>query len=140
MDLLIEYALGFVGRPYIWGGSGLPGFDCSGLVQELLKFLGACPPGDSTAQGLFDHFEANARQNSFTCGALAFFGESVTRITHVGMLLNSNQMIEAGGGNSTCTSPEMAAKLNAFVRIRPIKSRKDLVAVLRPSYPVVGLM
>jgi hypothetical protein len=39
-------------------------------------------------------------------------------------------MIEAAGGNSKCISVEIANKLNAKVKISPIKKRKDLVAVI----------
>jgi hypothetical protein len=37
---VIETAASFLGRPYVWGGLGIPGFDCSGLVYESFK-LGA---------------------------------------------------------------------------------------------------
>ena len=48
-----EYALKFVGRPYIWGGDGSGkcggGFDCSGLVLECLWAFGILPNGDRIA-------------------------------------------------------------------------------------------
>ena len=40
------------------------------------------------------------------------------------------EMIEAGGGGSRVTDLENAIKYNAFVRVRPIARRSDLVAVI----------
>ena len=34
---LTEYAEKFIGKPYIWGGRGGDGFDCSGLVTHVLN-------------------------------------------------------------------------------------------------------
>jgi cell wall-associated NlpC family hydrolase len=33
-DAAVDYALGQVGKPYVWGGAGPRGFDCSGLVMR----------------------------------------------------------------------------------------------------------
>lgn len=142
MEILIQYALSFVGNPYKWGGDDpIDGFDCSGLIQELLASVGLDPSGDQTAQGLFNYFQAgNGSWNDYSAGSLAFYGESVTKITHVAMLLDQFRIIEAGGGGHTCTNREMAAKLNAYVRIRLVKKRGDLVAVIKPYYRTIGVI
>jgi cell wall-associated NlpC family hydrolase len=136
LETAIEYAKQFIGLPYIWGGDDpLTGFDCSGLVQEILASVGLDPEGDQTAQGLYDYFVK--RPNTKTAqgpGALVFFGQSITKITHIGFMINDFQMIEAGGGGSKTLSLKDAATQNAFVKIRPASRRKDLVAVLLPSY------
>jgi hypothetical protein len=67
-------------------------------------------------------------------GALVFFGKEISKITHVGFALDHNVMIEAGGGDSKTVNPTVAAEQNAFVKIRPILSRTDLVAMVRPKY------
>lgn len=140
MELLKLYALRFVGTPYTWGGDdSIYGYDCSGFVQELLASVGMDPPGDQTAQGLFNHFEKNAKWNSYGIGALAFYGKSVTQIIHVAMMLDQWRIIEAGGGGSKTLTREDAAKHNAYIRIRHIKSRPDLVAVLKPQYVTIGM-
>jgi len=40
VDKLISRALSLQGIPYVWGGTSLKGFDCSGFVQYVLR------PGD----------------------------------------------------------------------------------------------
>lgn len=142
MDWLILYAMSFVGRPYSWGGqTPMGGFDCSGITQELLKSAGAHPkPGeDLTAQGLYDALEPNASHNVQIAGSLAFFGASVLKISHVGFMIDSYRMVEAGGGGSAIKTEADAIRAEAFVRIRPLKNRRDLVAVLRPSYSAIGM-
>jgi hypothetical protein len=44
-------------------------------------------------------------------------------------------MVEAGGGGSDTITDEVAIKRNAFVRIRPIRYRKDFQQVIMPMYP-----
>ena len=134
MSNLRDYTLTFVGLPYIWGGDDtIKGFDCSGLVQELLASEGMDPPGDQTAQALFDHFHDMSEHRDL--GALAFYGRSIASITHVAMLLNEYQIIEAGGGGSKTVNAEVAAQQNAYVRIRRVDARKDLIAIRNPFVP-----
>jgi len=138
MDMvnLQAYALSFLGLPYIWGGSSpLNGFDCSGLVQEILMAAGVDPKGDQTAQGLFDYFSNNGNFSRYGLGSLAFYGKSAKAITHIGFCLDSLLMIEAGGGDSTCIDVKSSQAKGASIRMRPIKYRTDLVAVIKPHYP-----
>lgn len=136
MELLKAYALSFLHQPYRWGGDDpLAGYDCGGMVQAILASIGMDPPGDQTAQGLFDHFSVNGSYNAWGLGALAFFGQSAKAITHVGFCLDSYRMLEAGGGDRSTTNLDQAIKQNAFIRIRPIKNRNDLIAMIKPFYP-----
>ena len=43
-------ALSHVGAPYLWGGRGSGGLDCSGLVQQALLACGLACPRDSDQQ------------------------------------------------------------------------------------------
>jgi cell wall-associated NlpC family hydrolase len=137
MKTLTEYAKSFIGVPYNWGGeTPMGGFDCSGLVQEILSSVGADPPGDQTAQKLFDYFMHIAgSQCEFVPGALAFFGKHDDAITHVGFMVDEHRMIEAGGGGKDTTNEAKAIYYKAFVRIRPVLSRSDLQEVIMPKYP-----
>jgi cell wall-associated NlpC family hydrolase len=134
MSVLVDYALQFVGLPYRWGGDDtIDGFDCSGFVQELLASVGMDPRGDQTSDALYRHFLLQPHSNALKPGSLAFFG-SQSRITHVAMMINHWQMIEAAGGGSRTKTRSDAASQNAYIRIRPLNLRRDLVAVLHPNY------
>lgn len=134
-------ALRYVGIAYRWAGDDpMAGWDCNGIGQEMLASLGEDPPGDQTAQALFDYFNhplAATRREGARAGALAFFGSSPRHITHVGFCISGDLMLEAGGGGSSTTSLDAAVKQNAYVRIRPIDRRKDLVAVLDLKYRII---
>lgn len=141
MNILFVTAISFLNTPYVWGGNNpLEGLDCSGLVQQILGTVGEDPPGDQTAQGLFDHFSEQGRASWNECrlGSLVFFGKSASKITHVGFCLDAYRMIEAAGGDSRTRTKKDAEKQGAFVRIRLIKSRSDVVAIVRPYYRKIG--
>jgi cell wall-associated NlpC family hydrolase len=141
MNHLLDYAKSFLHVPYRWGGDNpVTGLDCSGLVQMILASVGMDPTGDQTAQGLYDVFEKTGSLGVYGPGSLVFFGESVLKITHIAFCLDSYLMIEAGGGDHTVKSISDAVTKNAFVRMRLIKSRRDLVAVVKPRYSTIGLV
>lgn len=130
---IADYAMQFIGSPYIWGGDGTAskfcGFDCSGLVLECLWAFGRIDNKDITAQGIFNNALknwTNKTSSEITKDCILFFGRDCSHISHVAISINNYQMIEAGGGGSKCTNPQNSS---GMVRIRPIKSRKDLVGV-----------
>lgn len=132
--VLYDYAMKLVGLPYRWGGDDtIEGFDCSGLVIELLKTTGVLPGGfDDTAEGLRSHPKIKKIATPIF-GALVFFGNK--KATHVGFCLNNHLMIEAGGGGSKTNNIDDAARQNAYVRVRPIKNRNDILGYGWPEYP-----
>ena len=141
MEVVTNYALSFVGTPYRWGGDDFSGMDCSGFAQEILSAAGEDPPGDQTSQGLFDHFQAKGFLNPRKrAGALCFYGQSATKITHVAFALNDYQVIEAGGGGSRTKTEADAIRDNAYVRVRLINRRSDLVSIIRPMYTKLNLL
>ena len=130
-----EYALKFVGRPYVWGGDGSGqyggGFDCSGLAVECLRAFGLIAQRDYTAQALYTLLKGSWREvprGFFAEGDVIFWGKDASHISHVSLALGSSLHIEAGGGGSKCKSAE---KSTGMVRIRPLTSRSDFVACLR---------
>jgi cell wall-associated NlpC family hydrolase len=133
-DLLIS----FLNTPYRWGGAEpMGGFDCSGMVCFALQAFGVVPNKyRTTSQGLYNKFiKENInwdKQPIF--GSLAFYGDGKTKIKHVGIMLNSDLMIEAAGGDSSTLFIQDAKKVGACVRIRPYEYRKDFLGFVTPRY------
>lgn len=132
--IIFNYALKFVGIPYIYGGNNpVSGFDCSGLVCELLRAKGVIGREDMSAQGLYHKFKDSLNCIYPQAGCLVFYGKSKEEISHVSYCLSAGKIIEAGGGDHTTKSVADAAAKNACVRIRPIGHRSDVVAIIQPS-------
>jgi len=142
MNLLIDLALEYIGKPYHFGGnSGVSSFDCSGLVCELLRSAGVIGKEDYSAQGLLDFICKGALPTSDPkAGALAFYGKSITEVTHVAFHLDKFRVIEAGSGDSTITTLEAAIQKGACIRVRPYKYRKDYLCSISPSYASIGII
>jgi cell wall-associated NlpC family hydrolase len=143
MELLRQYALAFAGVQYHWGGDDpVHGFDCSGFVEEILKSSGVLPHslGKLSAQMLYNWLERDSSPNVWALGSIAFYGQDVSSIGHIGFCLDQYRMIEAGGGAADTVSGDIAAARNAFIRIRPIKYRRDFLCVLKPRYSGIGVI
>jgi cell wall-associated NlpC family hydrolase len=115
----------------------MDGFDCSGLVQEILAAGGAKPPGDFSSQMLFNHFSQHGQDvtEAPEVGALAFYGASPEKISHVAFCVDSRRMLEEGGGGSKVLTRADAAKANAYCRVRPIRRNDQLQGIFLPDYP-----
>ena len=136
-QIIYDYAVSLLGKPYVWGGDdAILGFDCSGLVVELLKACGIVGHRqDFSSQGLYSAHAITWRAaQSPGFGVVCFYGKSTTQITHCAFGLGQYLMIEAGGGTSKTRTAEDAASSNAFIKIRPVNYRSDLIAMLVPPY------
>ena len=94
----ISYAQAQLGIPYQYGGdgpgvNGSTGFDCSGLTQAAYKAAGITLP--RVAQDQYDATKNNPTGGTIQPGDLVFFGTSLSNISHVGIYIGSNLMIDA---------------------------------------------
>jgi hypothetical protein len=85
----------YLNTSYLWGGRSVFGIDCSGFVQQVYRFFGKKLPRDAWQQA--EQGEAIGFLEEVQCGDLAFFDNEAGRITHVGLLFDSNSIIHASG-------------------------------------------
>ena len=130
--LVQRIAMSYLGTFYIWGGDDPSGFDCSGLVIECLKSVGVLPrEGDWTADSLSRMFP---RVDPPQGGDLVFWSDSPgsPRVIHVEICIGEGLAIGASGGGSKVKTIKDAVKYNAFIKIRPIESRKNVWGYVNP--------
>jgi cell wall-associated NlpC family hydrolase len=89
----VEFACGQLGKPYIWGGNGNPGFDCSGLTVAAYAAAGINLP--RTAQDQYDAGSLLPPGTPLQPGDLVFYGTSPASVEHVGIAISTTQMIDA---------------------------------------------
>lgn len=126
--LAVEIAKSHLGTWYRWGGDDPSGFDCSGFVIEVLKSIGRLPrTGDWTAHYLAVKMGWSNVVEPLP-GDLAFWHSSYDKkqIIHVEMMITRDLAIGASGGGSRTVNSEIAMAQNAFIKIRPVRSRSNL--------------
>ncbi|HVL83242.1 MAG TPA: C40 family peptidase [Pseudonocardia sp.] len=103
----ISFALGEVGKPYLWGGTGPDRYDCSGLMLRAFQAAGINLPRVSRQQFYAGgHVPIEQAQ----AGDLLFYATDPSdpaTIHHVAMYMGDGQMVEA-------------PYTGEFVRVRPV--------------------
>jgi len=101
-DTMLACMQEYLGVPYLYGGSGKYGIDCSALTQKIFKSVGITLP--RTAQSQYD-FVTHISDAEAEPGDLVFFEgtyESGTYITHVGIYVGNGRMFHASSGKGYC--------------------------------------
>ena len=87
-NAVVDYAMQFVGNPYVYGGTSLTnGADCSGFVMSVYKNFGVSLPHSSSAD----------RSQGYDVGGLANAqpGDLVCYSGHVGIYAGNGQIVHA---------------------------------------------
>ena len=130
--IAVDYAKHFIGTPYHWGGDDFSGFDCSGLIVEILQGVGILPHGrDYSAHDLYTIFKTAAVAIGYA-GCVVFYLGPAGRAAHVVMMMDDSLAIGADGGGSGTITNEDAIAQNAWVKLRPIDYRKGPRIIVDP--------
>lgn len=113
-DEIIEYSRQFLGTPYVWGGKGPSGFDCSGFVAYVFNYFGY-----SLTAYTYDMINEGTRvsvDNIQPCDLVFFYNTE-----HVGIYIGGDQFIHAPHTGDVVKISQFsgyyAGNCNAVVRV-----------------------
>lgn len=99
IDAAIADAERRLGRPYVWGGRGEEGVDCSGLVQQAFASQGVHLPRDAEQQALVGRLVATRwHREPMRRGDVMFFLGRRGFIAHTAIYLGDGKLIESADG------------------------------------------
>lgn len=119
---LVDIAMSKIGTPYYYGGTGSPGFDCSGFVQYVYRQIGIRLPHKASSQATYGY---DVEKENLRVGDLVFFSNTYSpdNITHVGIYIGGNRIIHASTGTRSVTIDYLTSKgyfTNNYVGARRI--------------------
>ena len=95
---IVNYALQFVGNPYVWGGTSLTnGVDCSGFTMKVLQNFGISLPHYSGSQAKMGRA---VKSSEMKPGDLVFYAGSSGVVNHVAMYIGGGQVVHAASSRS----------------------------------------
>lgn len=90
---VVNYALKFVGNPYVWGGESLThGADCSGFTQAVYADFGYSIPRVSRDQA---RYGKKVSEGDLKPGDLIFYANSSGTVNHVAMYIGNGMIVQA---------------------------------------------
>jgi len=116
----MAFAKSQIGQPYVWGGTGPKGYDCSGLQMTSYRHAGLTIP--RTAAEQYAGAGRRIPLNEAKQGDLLFYASDVSQpstVYHVAMYVGDGDLLDA---------PQTGEK----VKITPIWSTDLLPVVVRP--------
>lgn len=109
---IVNYALRFLGNPYVWGGTSLTsGADCSGFSQSVFRDNGISIPRTSRTQATGGR---SVSISNLQPGDLIFYDRNGT-INHVALYIGNGQVIHA-------SSPETGIRISNYNYRQPVKA------------------
>ncbi|MCI7795244.1 MAG: C40 family peptidase, partial [Lachnospiraceae bacterium] len=95
---IANYAVQFVGNPYVWGGTSLTsGADCSGFTMSVMKHFGVSLPHSSAAQA---NCGKSISSSQMRPGDLVFYAGSNGQINHVALYIGNGQVCHASSAKT----------------------------------------
>ena len=117
---VVSVAVESIGTPYVWGGTGDDGFDCSGLIQYAYAQSGILLPRVSWAQ-IQAGSPVQPDPRRLRQGDVLGFSDGRSRVTeHVGLYIGGGDFIHSSSSGVRISSLESAYWETRLVAARRI--------------------
>jgi cell wall-associated NlpC family hydrolase len=120
-EKMVDFAMQYLGYPYVWATSGPNSFDCSGFTYWVVKNIVGSDIGRSTSSQVASGTSVD--RGSLQIGDLVFFQNTYTfGLSHVGIYIGNGQFIHAENSGtgvviSSLDSPYYATRWYGAVRV-----------------------
>ncbi len=94
-ETLLQTVRFFLNVPYLWGGKNALGMDCSGFTQVVMGLFGRSLKRNASEQ--VTQGEEVASLSQAQAGDLAFFDHEDGKISHVGIVIDTERIIHCSG-------------------------------------------
>ena len=112
---IVNYAMKFLGNPYVWGGTSLThGTDCSGFTMSVYKKFGYRIPRTSREQSTYGK---KVNFSHLAPGDLIFYTHGTGRVNHVAMYIGNGNIVHA-------SNPKTGIKISKYNYSRPKCARR----------------
>ena len=136
---LVRTGLTMMGRPYLWGGTSVKGFDCSGFTKTLYLTGGLILSRDASQQVLQGtEVDSTMIWKGLKTGDLLFFGRKATatagaRVSHVGMYIGDSQFIHCSGMVRINSLDPVRSNYKPYYRTNLLRVKRIIGAEGMPS-------
>ena len=113
---IVDYALQFVGNPYVWGGNSLTnGCDCSGFVHLIYKHFGYTTPRYSLS---FQYVGRAVDIEDIQPGDIVVYARNGEGVGHVAIYIGNGKIVEAQSTKAGITSNRNLHNNRAIIAVR----------------------
>jgi len=115
---IVTWAKRCLGKPYVWGGNGRRGYDCSGFVRATCNRCGIRLPRSSAAQY---RVGTPVSRSALRPGDRVFFSTYRRGPSHVGIYIGNDKFIHASSSKRRVTMDRLSSR---YYRARYIGARR----------------
>jgi gamma-D-glutamyl-L-lysine dipeptidyl-peptidase len=131
-ESIIKSAAGFLGLPYLWGGTSTKGVDCSGFSRSVFYLNGIILLRDASLQALHGlNIDIKSGYGQLKPGDLLFFGTRDSlkpHVTHVAVYKGDSEYYNSSGRVVINSFDSTRSNYNAY-RVTALLSARRVIGV-----------